>query len=204
MVPYALFVATVVALGCDGVTRREQDLRRREADAERAKIARELEAFAAANRAAFRGLPECPRVPDVPSTVDSTWVREPFAGVQLPRAFRRDSAGDRGYVHGGRHYRDAAREFRIINGHYGWSSFAGADGGVGDVPGGCRTRIDTQEYLVSRRSTDSGTHQASAMPIADTLDVRGGVIFEVVAREPPLYFLLQVLETRRAGRLTTR
>jgi hypothetical protein len=201
---FTLVVAAAVTLGCDGATRQERDARRPDVDAERAELAREFEAFAAAKRAAFRSLPVCPRPTGAATVPDSTWVWVPYGDVHLPPAFGRDSSGDRGYMHGGRHYRAGPRLVKIINGHFGWSSFAGADGGVGEVPGGCRARIDAQEYLVSRRSTDTGTHEVSAIPIADTLELRGGVWYEVVAPEPPLEFLLQILETRRAGRLTTR
>ncbi|HKG90895.1 MAG TPA: hypothetical protein VKA84_03315 [Gemmatimonadaceae bacterium] len=183
------FLALTLATGgCN--QRRAATARRREALALEA--GRQLAAASAATRAAFRRLPICTPAPP-PAGADTTgWV--PAGGGRLPPEFRRDTAGVPLYVHGSMHYRAGDRVFRVIGGHFGWASFTGLYAGGGEVPGGCRARVGALEYLVSRRQ-DAAGHHAAAIPVSDTVEVRGFRLFELSAPEPPLGLLLQILGT---------
>jgi hypothetical protein len=156
---------------------------------------RRLAESAAGTRAAFRRLAPCPPAPAVAPAVLAMWVTA--GDIQLPREFRRDTVNLPQYMHGGVHYRDGRRVVKVIFGHYGWASFTGWYGGRGEVPGGCRAHVGTLEFLVSRR-TEGRIHTASAIPILDTLEVRGDIRYEVTAPHAPLELLLQILTTRRA------
>ena len=187
-------LATVLSLTLAATACREQQRDRAEGGRAAAEEAgRALDALAAANRAAYHRLPSCPGTPVAALTIDPTWVLVPERIARLPAEYRRDSIGDRGYIHGGRHYRAGPRVVKIVWGHYGWSSFTQHPEGIGEIQGGCRARVGAREYLVERRGTDAAGYTATAMPVMDTLELRGHATYTVVAPEPPLELLLQIL-----------
>ena len=157
--------------------------------AERRAAGVRLAAYAESTRAAFRRLPTCP-----PSRASKpAFGPLSIQGVPIPPSFVRDSGVQ--FAHGGYRFTSGDTIVEIAYGHFGLASFTGRYDGGGKLPSGCVARVGNRTYMVTER-VDSSGFRASAVHVADTLQVYGQVLFGIAAPRSVRDWLLALLQHR--------